>query len=104
METNTKHTAGPWEVGQYGNSFIVTAKERMYDVAVVRNIGNEDNEANARLIAASPELLEALQAFMALDKSFSTTCQHHLNEMAKTGPMARAVQLARAAISKATSQ
>lgn len=56
-----KHTPGPWEVGHYGNSFIVTAKDRMYDVAVVRTIGNEDNAANASLIAAAPALLEALQ-------------------------------------------
>lgn len=56
-QQQAKHTPGPWEFDQYGNSFVVTAKQRVYDVAVVRNIGSENNEANARLISAAPDLL-----------------------------------------------
>ena len=57
----SKHTPGPWVVdaAQYG--YIITAKGGAYDIAVVRDIGNEDNKANARLIAAAPELLAALK-------------------------------------------
>lgn len=87
---NAQHTPGPWEAGQYGNSFIVTAKGGMYDVAVVRNIGNEDNAANARLIAAAPDLLEALRQ---LRDAFIVTSV----EM-----QADAMRAARAAIAKAT--
>jgi hypothetical protein len=52
------------------------------------------------------KLREALEAFMALDKSFSTICDEHLEEMAsdkKRGSMAHAVKLARAALKEATS-
>jgi hypothetical protein len=38
--------------------YVITA-DGFYDVAVVRDIGNEDNPANARLIAAAPDLLHA---------------------------------------------
>jgi hypothetical protein len=86
------HTPGPWEVGQYGNSFIVTAKANSYDVAVVRNIGNEDNEANARLIAAAPELLAALQRYMEVCPADEDT----------TAAFQEAANNARAAIAKAT--
>ena len=57
----SKYTSGPWVVdaAQYG--YIITAKGGAYDIAVVRDIGNEDNKANARLIAAAPELLAALK-------------------------------------------
>ena len=44
------------------------------------------------------ELREALEAFMALDKSFGTVCAKHLDEIAKANPMGRAVKLARAAL------
>lgn len=57
-----KFTAGPWAAVASLRGFIITAKDGQYDIAVVRNIGNEDNEANARLIAASPDLLAALIA------------------------------------------
>ena len=43
-------------------------------------------------------LREALEAFMALDRSFATICDEHLSEIAKNNPMGRAVQLARAAL------
>lgn len=55
------HTPGPWKANKYGNSFVITAKDGAYDIAVIRNIGNENNEANARLIAGSPTMLATLQ-------------------------------------------
>lgn len=50
----TKHSPGPWECrpsNEYGWTYEITNKE-----------GNDDTqaEANARLIAAAPDLLEAL--------------------------------------------
>jgi hypothetical protein len=103
---SSSFTPGPWEAGQYGNSFIVTAKERMYDVAVVRNIGNEDNEANARLIAAAPELLEALRGLLPVTFTGNPTraeeVAHWTREHELGNGGAAAVLAAYAAIAKAT--
>ena len=62
----SKHTPGPWVVDAVQYGYIITAKGGAYDIAVVRDIGNEDNKANARLIAAAPELLELLQYLMEI--------------------------------------
>lgn len=56
-----QYTQGPWNVEAAQRGFIVTALNGQYDIAVVRNIGEQDNKANAHLIAAAPELLEALK-------------------------------------------
>ena len=58
---NTKHTPGPWKYitwhGQHG------VHDAM-DNDVCETFG-EDAEANARLIAAAPELLEALEYLLS---------------------------------------
>lgn len=69
-----KHTKGEWDVSKHGNndSFGVYAEGQGNDIAIVKG-GNEEGgegEANARLIAAAPELLEALilaYSFMVTD-------------------------------------
>jgi hypothetical protein len=48
------YTEGPWHVYHYG---VHNTKE---DIAVV-NSGNKAAEANSRLIAASPQMFEALK-------------------------------------------
>ena len=55
----TKHTLGPWRVesGPYYRAIRVDGEV----IADVRQIGRSFNESNARLIAAAPELLEALE-------------------------------------------
>lgn len=60
----SKHTPGPWfpVVNKYGNIEIVT-NERPYIHTVVSE--NEClNAADARLIAAAPEMLELLQSIV----------------------------------------
>jgi len=60
----TKHTPGPWEQGTQtrGSTTLVARIETGFAVAEMRNVHfREEAEANARLIAAAPELLEALQ-------------------------------------------
>ena len=72
-----KHTPGPWvssEVNQLGSpvvvGFTVTAGRASVAKIAHRLSGfsaappNEAAEANARLIAAAPELLDALKAFV----------------------------------------
>lgn len=66
------HTPGPWTFGmskpEYGDCIPIDRKGRWMSLAVV-NLGptkttREEGEANARLIMAAPELLDA--AFEAL--------------------------------------
>lgn len=62
------HTPGPWEIGeeQFGAQVMVFAGER--EVADCghnfSDCGNEEDRANARLIAAAPELLAALDRLL----------------------------------------
>lgn len=61
---SAKHTPGKLKVLAAERGFILTAKDGIYDVAVVRNIGNEDNAANAARLAlcwnTHDQLMEAL--------------------------------------------
>lgn len=63
-----KHTPGPWEIGLRESAY---AMERTIEadainsgapLAIIRGDGStKENEANARLIAAAPDMLEALK-------------------------------------------
>lgn len=72
-----KHTPGPWKwdegfgaiVAGDGPDMLVTPMWRRETTAW----GDETNEANARLIAASPDLLEACKAAL-LQQSIHTAC------------------------------
>lgn len=65
LETGS-HTPGPWEVGPMnGKPSVIYADD--YDAPVIAQMAEwipdaaKQQEANARLIAAAPELLQALQ-------------------------------------------
>lgn len=72
----TKHTPGPWEItptmeGPWGlKTFEISGDDReKYWIAHVlsdKNDSEEKGEANAKLIAAAPELLNALYRVSAL--------------------------------------
>jgi hypothetical protein len=70
----TKHTEGPWEVAggtnKNGDLFVwpVLKPGEMGGHGVAKVCGEYDDQvqANARLIAAAPELLEALRATVDL--------------------------------------
>lgn len=104
-----KHTPGPWTLTADGAGwYIECSPERGHSVAYIRaEIGEEDpdtsddeKEANARLIAAAPELLEALQA---VSRSFPTDRDMRDAgwERAEIDLACRDYEAARAAISKA---
>jgi hypothetical protein len=63
----TKHTPGPWavETADDGDSQCVISTDSLYGdcVAITRDLSQDfdTGEANALLIAAAPEILEALQ-------------------------------------------
>ena len=68
----TKHTKGDWYVAENlsnnstGNRVIIrTDRGNHPQVAVAINYNTEANEANAKLIAAAPEMLESLTKIRA---------------------------------------
>lgn len=80
------HTPGPWNIATEKNKWIVIGCGEWSDktnkpraICFIPNGGKEDVEperyakrlANARLIAASPELLEALEQISRAAKPFS---------------------------------
>jgi hypothetical protein len=71
----TQHTAGPWTIDEspspvYGsNGTLVAEGVRIGGIATCYTTGtrsSDKNRANARLIAAAPELLEALKRLIEL--------------------------------------
>ena len=86
----SKHTPGPWHIG--GRTILRPTLTIFHKPFGLGDVAEVYEEANARLIAAAPELLEALK------------------EIADTDPVdaaldpQRAVRIARAAIAKATGE
>ena len=71
----TKHTQGPWWFDQDTGEITCEAREGKVEIATVE-IGwapafEAEQQANARLIAAAPELLEALKEAMGGYTEFS---------------------------------
>lgn len=88
---NTKHTPGPWWVDD--NGCVAAGHGDTYETIAIMHDwqGDSEREANARLIAAAPELLEALRA--VLDEIDENECGQSLSVR---------IGKARAAIAKAT--
>lgn len=96
-----KHTPGPWRLGEIRDDQIDIDAKRHGALARVAWLMDEDKllgknspeqEANARLIAAAPELLEALE---------DLECEASA-ELDPTTSLNIAIECARAAIAKAT--
>ena len=67
MTTNDPHTPGPWRIGTAppnGEQAIGTIRGMMVAVATTGVGMEKETLANARLIAAAPELLDALQGML----------------------------------------
>ena len=75
MSDKTKHTPGPWVVRTIDQSLAtVETQDGRYIIGNAGQLraddwktGHIERRANARLIAAAPELLEALQEMVAGD-------------------------------------
>lgn len=105
MNANSKHTPGPWKATRrYPNAFQVFADNvhiceidhwgvRQTDLTSDLKPEGEP-EANARLIAAAPELLEGCKAMLPLVDGL-------WRQLGESEECARAVESARAAITKA---
>lgn len=62
MKTQTvKHTPGPWKAELRDGMKTISSHEEPYTIICKPHHAGGDVEANARLIAAAPELLEALE-------------------------------------------
>lgn len=62
---NTEHTKGPWIYGADSDEVITKNAALICDIAPSReSVSDEEADANARLIAAAPELLAALQKLL----------------------------------------
>ena len=85
----TKHTPGPWEVT--GSGDIVTSNGIV--IAWTNVLGGMEEEANARLIAAAPDLFDALLTL--------TTVVRERVTLDATSPEIRAAE---SAIAKATGE
>jgi hypothetical protein len=78
VENKTKHTPGPWAIRgtrQYGFSIEAKSTDARFDLVTVAGMDltleptchlKQQFEANARLIAAAPEMLDALSKCIPL--------------------------------------
>lgn len=84
----SKHTPGPWEIEEhYHFSYRWVSGPKHSQLAqVVWCMEGDDRspecEANAHLIAAAPELLEALENLLKVHEGEGGT-QHHAGDMAR---------------------
>lgn len=93
-----KHTPGPWHVNSSGAEIV---EDRGIVIAEVFDRGTETPrpQANARLIAAAPDMLRALQDFVGM----SSSLEHGVRNQPYTDDSAKfVIENARSAIAKAT--
>lgn len=107
-----KFTPGPWRKGINDDSVVSVGQSEEqrgsanFEYYGGHLIAESIEKHNIPLIAAAPDLLEALKAFMALDSTFTSTSDEHTREIAegddrRAKQIATTVLLARAAIAKA---
>lgn len=103
----SKYTPGPWKrrgntvSGPFGVTVVHCMDNGVWGEKGCHSITKTEANANARLIAAAPELLEALEALLSADLYADGEGIHFIKN-ADTADGERAVQMARAAIAKAT--
>lgn len=62
---NTKHTPGPWQYKPaYSKGYLILHDQKVFGLVNGLDKCNQEIEANAQLIAAAPDLLDALQSIL----------------------------------------
>ncbi len=91
----TKHTPGPWVKDEYGDLRSPTGEQvSVWGLGISHGQRDDKREANANLIAAAPELLEALEI---VSNSIEMECELRGEDPSSN----RYLLLCRAAIAKA---
>ena len=67
MTNTTQHTPAPWHMGKAGYDKAIYDKNGAHIATMPDMLQHDEVLANARLIAAAPELLEALKALSGLE-------------------------------------
>jgi len=99
--TRKTHTPGPWARNISPKYPIYAEADNRKIAAILTGLGMSDEEAmaNLKLVAAAPELLEALQGVLPFLAGFDDADYARENEEANIIPMIAAI---RQAIAKAT--
>ena len=92
-----KHTPGPWQWTQHFDPTISIYKDGFGQIARLYDSSAGTGKANARLIAAAPDLLEALQGILGYFDSGDGVSVSQATIKAGSGE----IKAARAAIAKA---
>ena len=99
------HTPGPWFAHLNGDGSFCIKSGRDYDASPTLASRNKwksnaaESEANAGLIAAAPDLLEALEESLALNVNWSETAEDdHLRHLSE---YKRVIEQAKEAIRRA---
>lgn len=103
--TKAQHTPGPWKAVGENQDIIVPADaqppytDRIAGIYIYYSERKGEGEANARLIAAAPELLESLESIICI----TDLREHNKNRPGGLFELLRdAAGTARSAIAKAT--
>jgi len=102
----TKHTPGPWSITERkqeirGNAWRLVLEIDGPYTEPVTNLYGAESRANARLIAAAPEMLEALEEIM--QQSYNGMLPEVFNDAAKLKKLLNLCgNIASRAIAKAT--
>jgi hypothetical protein len=101
----SEHTPGPWRVGSWYEGRLAVIVEDVSDMRIITELtgANLAHEANARLIAAAPELLEALGTIARFIKDGDEIDgeEHEMSIDDAFQTAADAIDIARAAVAKA---
>ncbi len=106
MKTTDKiqHTPGPWEIENMNfEEILIHSKEMNIATAYVIDLSPEEGEANAKLIASAPELLQALIDTLQEFKDVVSEVEgFNIDDKEDKGSWAQAIKKAQSAINKAT--
>jgi len=103
-----KHTPGPWVVDDSNPNLVARLVDGVYEYVCAvepssfstREYSKEQEESDARLIAAGPDLLKSLQKFINVMES----CSYYPDTASDRHALCQAAVKAKAAIFKATGE
>lgn len=99
-KTQTQHTPGPWSLdASWEKNEITAGKFHIAEVGESVRFSEPEARANARLISAAPELLEALKALLAHEGEIEYS---GIGTESDSDALEEAKKAAKAAIAKAT--